>query len=85
MTDVEEAFAEFVASGRSGRRNALPDILGSPSGSTNPELPLQLSELSIKSGKPTQCTSMCKDGNPQREMQRNNTIGHSIHFVFVSK
>ncbi|CAM9619131.1 cAMP-dependent protein kinase inhibitor alpha-like [Petromyzon marinus] len=57
MTDVEEAFAEFVASGRSGRRNALPDILGSPSGSTNPELPLQLSELSIKSDEGSEAQS----------------------------
>uniref|UniRef100_A0A8C4WYQ2 Uncharacterized protein n=1 Tax=Eptatretus burgeri TaxID=7764 RepID=A0A8C4WYQ2_EPTBU len=30
MTDVGSAYAEFVATGRSGRRNAVPDIRDSP-------------------------------------------------------
>uniref|UniRef100_A0A3P9KAF6 cAMP-dependent protein kinase inhibitor alpha n=1 Tax=Oryzias latipes TaxID=8090 RepID=A0A3P9KAF6_ORYLA len=30
MSDVEAAYADFIASGRTGRRNALHDILQSP-------------------------------------------------------
>ncbi|XP_032829777.2 cAMP-dependent protein kinase inhibitor alpha-like isoform X1 [Petromyzon marinus] len=48
MTDVEPAsLSDFAASGRSGRRNALPDILGSPSGTSSGELPLKLAELTV--------------------------------------
>uniref|UniRef100_A0A670HYE1 cAMP-dependent protein kinase inhibitor beta n=1 Tax=Podarcis muralis TaxID=64176 RepID=A0A670HYE1_PODMU len=32
MTDVEPVVTDFAASGRAGRRNALPDILGSSAG-----------------------------------------------------
>uniref|UniRef100_A0A8C0IXV7 cAMP-dependent protein kinase inhibitor beta n=1 Tax=Chelonoidis abingdonii TaxID=106734 RepID=A0A8C0IXV7_CHEAB len=32
MTDVEPVVTDFASSGRAGRRNALPDILGSPAG-----------------------------------------------------
>ncbi|KAM4705540.1 cAMP-dependent protein kinase inhibitor alpha isoform 1-T2 [Rhinophrynus dorsalis] len=47
MTDVESTYADFIASGRTGRRNALHDILvSSPSGNTS-ELALKLSELDI--------------------------------------
>uniref|UniRef100_A0A8C1SID3 Uncharacterized protein n=1 Tax=Cyprinus carpio TaxID=7962 RepID=A0A8C1SID3_CYPCA len=47
MTEVEGAL-DFVSSGRSGRRNALPDILGSPAGVSPSDLPLKLAELSEK-------------------------------------
>nr|XP_032829797.1 cAMP-dependent protein kinase inhibitor alpha-like isoform X2 [Petromyzon marinus] len=51
MTDVEPAsLSDFAASGRSGRRNALPDILGSPSGASSGELPLKLAELTVTEG-----------------------------------
>uniref|UniRef100_A0A8C1P2K4 cAMP-dependent protein kinase inhibitor beta n=1 Tax=Cyprinus carpio TaxID=7962 RepID=A0A8C1P2K4_CYPCA len=46
MTEVEGAL-DFVSSGRSGRRNALPDILGSPAGVSPSDLPLKLAELSL--------------------------------------
>ncbi|XP_064269122.1 cAMP-dependent protein kinase inhibitor beta [Passer domesticus] len=47
MTDVEPVVTDFVSSGRSGRRNALPDILGSPAGAGTSELPHKLAELSV--------------------------------------
>ncbi|XP_067874415.1 cAMP-dependent protein kinase inhibitor beta [Heterodontus francisci] len=48
MTDVEPVVTDFVSSGRTGRRNALPDILGSPTGANSADLPHKLSELSIR-------------------------------------
>uniref|UniRef100_A0A8C5AUN8 cAMP-dependent protein kinase inhibitor beta n=1 Tax=Gadus morhua TaxID=8049 RepID=A0A8C5AUN8_GADMO len=47
MTEVEPVL-DFATSGRSGRRNALPDILGSPAGVGPTDLPLKLAELSLK-------------------------------------
>lgn len=47
MTEVEPVL-DFASSGRSGRRNALPDILGSPAGINPGDLPLKLAELSLK-------------------------------------
>ncbi|XP_064026332.1 cAMP-dependent protein kinase inhibitor beta isoform X1 [Pogoniulus pusillus] len=47
MTDVEPVVTDFAASGRSGRRNALPDILGSPAGAGTSDLPHKLAELSL--------------------------------------
>ncbi|XP_068090939.1 cAMP-dependent protein kinase inhibitor alpha [Hyperolius riggenbachi] len=46
MTDVESTYADFIASGRTGRRNALHDILTTSSGNTS-DLALKLSELDI--------------------------------------
>uniref|UniRef100_A0A8B9ZDE0 cAMP-dependent protein kinase inhibitor beta n=1 Tax=Buteo japonicus TaxID=224669 RepID=A0A8B9ZDE0_9AVES len=46
MTDVEPVVTDFAASGRAGRRNALPDILGSPAGAGTSDLPHKLAELS---------------------------------------
>ncbi len=45
MTEVQPVL-DFASSGRSGRRNALPDILGSPVG-VPPDLSLKLAELSL--------------------------------------
>ncbi|KAG8444289.1 hypothetical protein GDO86_009464 [Hymenochirus boettgeri] len=47
MTDVEPGVTDFAASGRAGRRNALPDILGSPAGGETSDLPQKLAELSL--------------------------------------
>ncbi|XP_063166594.1 cAMP-dependent protein kinase inhibitor beta [Candoia aspera] len=47
MTDVEPVVTDFAASGRAGRRNALPDILGSSAGAGMSELPHKLAELSM--------------------------------------
>lgn len=46
---------DFASSGRSGRRNALPDILGSPAGVSPTDLPLKLAQLSVTGMEPTQC------------------------------
>ncbi|XP_053314998.1 cAMP-dependent protein kinase inhibitor beta [Spea bombifrons] len=47
MTDVEPGVTDFASSGRAGRRNALPDILGSPAGAETADLPQKLAELSL--------------------------------------
>lgn len=47
MTDVEATYADFLASGRTGRRNALHDILQSPNDSDQRDLALTFSELSV--------------------------------------
>ncbi|XP_063781095.1 cAMP-dependent protein kinase inhibitor alpha [Pseudophryne corroboree] len=47
MTDVESTYADFIASGRTGRRNALHDILVSSTSGNTSELALKLSELDI--------------------------------------
>ncbi|KAG6932475.1 protein kinase (cAMP-dependent, catalytic) inhibitor beta [Chelydra serpentina] len=49
MTEVEPVL-DFASSGRTGRRNALPDILGSPAGVSPSDLPLKLAEMSLSSG-----------------------------------
>lgn len=55
MTDVEPVVTDFAASGRAGRRNALPDILGSPAGAGTSDLPHKLAELSVSEGKGCAC------------------------------
>lgn len=48
MTDVESSsYEDFIASGRTGRRNALHDILGSASNLESSELSETLSKLNI--------------------------------------
>ncbi|XP_077126809.1 cAMP-dependent protein kinase inhibitor alpha isoform X2 [Ranitomeya variabilis] len=48
MTDVESTYADFIASGRTGRRNAIHGILVSSASGNTSDLALQLSELDIK-------------------------------------
>ncbi|KAL7874494.1 hypothetical protein SRHO_G00054640 [Serrasalmus rhombeus] len=55
MTELEPVL-DFASSGRSGRRNALPDILGSPAG-VPPDLSLKLAELSLTDGPGAQSPS----------------------------
>ncbi|XP_077580465.1 cAMP-dependent protein kinase inhibitor alpha [Stigmatopora nigra] len=52
MSDFEVTYADFIASGRTGRRNALHDILQSPTDPEGRELPLtfSLSQLHINPG-----------------------------------
>ncbi|GCB62099.1 cAMP-dependent protein kinase inhibitor beta [Scyliorhinus torazame] len=57
MTDVEPGVTDFVSSGRAGRRNALPDILGSPTGANSSDLPHKLAELSISTDEGEEKTS----------------------------
>ncbi|XP_052452760.1 cAMP-dependent protein kinase inhibitor alpha [Carassius gibelio] len=47
MTDVEVTYEDFMASGRTGRRNAVHEILGSSGGLDASGLSQTLSELNI--------------------------------------
>ncbi|XP_030625853.1 cAMP-dependent protein kinase inhibitor alpha [Chanos chanos] len=47
MTDVESSYEDFIASGRTGRRNAVHDILGDTGGLDPSGLSQTLSELSV--------------------------------------
>ncbi|KAK5855464.1 cAMP-dependent protein kinase inhibitor beta [Gymnodraco acuticeps] len=62
MTEVEPVL-DFATSGRSGRRNALPDILGSPAGVNPGDLPLKLAEMTLKDG-PGGAQSPTAEGPP---------------------
>ncbi|XP_044532824.1 cAMP-dependent protein kinase inhibitor beta [Gracilinanus agilis] len=54
MTDVEPGVPEFSSSGRSGRRNALPDIRGSSDTPGSSELSNELaSSLTLSQDDPT--------------------------------
>lgn len=45
-----EPVLDFASSERAGRRNALPNILGSPAGVGPTDLPLKLAEMSLTLG-----------------------------------
>ncbi|KAM6903712.1 cAMP-dependent protein kinase inhibitor beta [Anarrhichthys ocellatus] len=62
MTEVEPVL-DFASSGRSGRRNALPDILGSPAGVNPGDLPLKLAEMNLTDG-PGGAQSPAAEGPP---------------------
>ncbi|KAM4633597.1 cAMP-dependent protein kinase inhibitor beta [Polymixia lowei] len=49
MTDVEPVVTDFASTGRTGRRNAMPDILGSNAGAGagTADLSGKLAELSV--------------------------------------
>uniref|UniRef100_A0A8C1N0H9 cAMP-dependent protein kinase inhibitor alpha n=1 Tax=Cyprinus carpio TaxID=7962 RepID=A0A8C1N0H9_CYPCA len=47
MTDVEVTYEDFIASGRTGRRNAVHDILGTSGSLDASRLSQTLSELNI--------------------------------------
>lgn len=57
MTEVQPVL-DFASSGRSGRRNALPDILGSPAGVNPSDLPLKLTELSLTGQSEEKCACL---------------------------
>ncbi|XP_028289070.1 cAMP-dependent protein kinase inhibitor alpha [Parambassis ranga] len=51
MTDVEATYEDFIASRRSGRRNAIHDIPAAPAGQGPSDLSESLAQLNInKSG-----------------------------------
>lgn len=60
MTDVETTYADFIASGRTGRRNAIHDILVSSASGNSNELALKLAGLDIN--KTGEFTSLCGHG-----------------------
>lgn len=47
MTDVETVVTDFAATGRTGRRNAMPDILGSNAGAEAADLSNKLADLAV--------------------------------------
>ncbi|KAF7242345.1 cAMP-dependent protein kinase inhibitor beta [Varanus komodoensis] len=64
MTEVEPVL-DFASSGRTGRRNALPDILGSPAGVSPTDLPLKLAEMSLNSDRSQEMQSPTTEVPPQ--------------------
>uniref|UniRef100_A0A3B4UFV5 cAMP-dependent protein kinase inhibitor alpha n=2 Tax=Seriola TaxID=8160 RepID=A0A3B4UFV5_SERDU len=73
MSDVEATYADFIASGRTGRRNALHDILQSPTDPEGRELPLtlSLSQLHINAGGGED--SQSSSSSAQREAEQRNS------------
>uniref|UniRef100_A0A8C3P7M6 Uncharacterized protein n=1 Tax=Chrysemys picta bellii TaxID=8478 RepID=A0A8C3P7M6_CHRPI len=68
MTEVEPVL-DFASSGRTGRRNALPDILGSPAGVSPSDLPLKLAEMSLSSGMYQTAGLALPDGTAGNDLQ----------------
>uniref|UniRef100_A0A3Q1JDM9 cAMP-dependent protein kinase inhibitor alpha n=1 Tax=Anabas testudineus TaxID=64144 RepID=A0A3Q1JDM9_ANATE len=77
MSDVEATYADFIASGRTGRRNALHDILQSPTDPEGRELPLtlSLSQLHINAGGGGNGAddSQSSSSSAQREAEQRNS------------
>ncbi|KAL6462742.1 hypothetical protein MHYP_G00291640 [Metynnis hypsauchen] len=69
MTDVEATYEDFIASGRTGRRNAVHDILGDSSGLDTSQLSQTLSELNIKAdeGNDGEKSQGSSDSDPKPE------------------
>ncbi|XP_026794061.1 cAMP-dependent protein kinase inhibitor alpha [Pangasianodon hypophthalmus] len=70
MTDVEATYEDFIASGRTGRRNAVHDILGETGGLDASGLSQTLSELNINKtdeGNDGEKSSSSSDSNPKPE------------------
>ncbi|KYO48127.1 cAMP-dependent protein kinase inhibitor alpha-like [Alligator mississippiensis] len=65
MTEVEPVL-DFASSGRTGRRNALPDILGSPAGVSPSDLPLKLAEMSLNADRSQEMQSPTTEVPPQQ-------------------
>uniref|UniRef100_A0A3P8S7K2 cAMP-dependent protein kinase inhibitor alpha n=1 Tax=Amphiprion percula TaxID=161767 RepID=A0A3P8S7K2_AMPPE len=75
MSDVEATYADFIASGRTGRRNALHDILQSPTDPEGRELPLtlSLSQLHINAGGGDDTEDSQSSSSIQREAEQRNS------------
>uniref|UniRef100_A0A3Q2VGJ8 cAMP-dependent protein kinase inhibitor alpha n=2 Tax=Haplochromini TaxID=319058 RepID=A0A3Q2VGJ8_HAPBU len=76
MSDVEATYADFIASGRTGRRNALHDILQSPTDPEGREMPLtlSLSQLHINAGGGDDTEdSQSSSSSAQREAEQRNS------------
>ncbi|XP_008118317.1 cAMP-dependent protein kinase inhibitor beta isoform X3 [Anolis carolinensis] len=75
MTDVEPVVTDFAASGRAGRRNALPDILGSSAGAGTSDLPHKLAELSMSEAEGAEGGEASSSGTT---MENQETEGKSM-------
>ncbi|XP_066542201.1 cAMP-dependent protein kinase inhibitor alpha [Hoplias malabaricus] len=70
MTDVEATYEDFIASGRTGRRNAVHDILGDSGGLDTSQLSQTLSELNINKadeGNDGEKSQDSSDSDPKQE------------------
>uniref|UniRef100_A0A3P8QS52 cAMP-dependent protein kinase inhibitor alpha n=1 Tax=Astatotilapia calliptera TaxID=8154 RepID=A0A3P8QS52_ASTCA len=78
MSDVEATYADFIASGRTGRRNALHDILQSPTDPEGREMPLtlSLSQLHINAGGGEERSSFKQEETWQNQVQGGEAIYH---------
>ncbi|KAM5211501.1 cAMP-dependent protein kinase inhibitor alpha isoform 1-T1 [Hipposideros larvatus] len=76
MTDVETTYADFIASGRTGRRNAIHDILVSSASGNSNELALKLAGLDInktEGEEDAQRTSTEQSGEAQGEAAKSES------------
>lgn len=73
MTDVEPVV--FAATSRTGRRNALPDILGSTAGPGAADLPDKLAELSVGADDGEQDGESSSSSDPPKETTEEKTEG----------
>ncbi|XP_038142731.1 cAMP-dependent protein kinase inhibitor alpha [Cyprinodon tularosa] len=68
MTDVEATYEDFIASRRSGRRNAIHEIAGSAGVQGAADLSQTLAQLNInKSGDEEDDTEKGQDSSPKEE------------------
>ncbi|XP_015244856.1 PREDICTED: cAMP-dependent protein kinase inhibitor alpha [Cyprinodon variegatus] len=68
MTDVEATYEDFIASRRSGRRNAIHEIAGSAGVQGAADLSQTLAQLNInKSGDKEDETEKGQDSSPKEE------------------
>uniref|UniRef100_A0A673AZW8 cAMP-dependent protein kinase inhibitor alpha n=1 Tax=Sphaeramia orbicularis TaxID=375764 RepID=A0A673AZW8_9TELE len=90
MSDVEATYADFIASGRTGRRNAMHDILQSPTDPEGRELPLTLAntlinkddqdKISIAMYTSTKINSIC---TAQKGVGRRKLVKSHPHLTFI--
>ncbi|XP_067290453.1 cAMP-dependent protein kinase inhibitor alpha [Pseudorasbora parva] len=76
MTDVEVTYEDFIASARTGRRNAVHEILGSPGGLDSSGLSQTLSELNISKAERNdgeKCQSSADSESKQEESKGDGT------------
>ncbi|KAG7465673.1 hypothetical protein MATL_G00156070 [Megalops atlanticus] len=72
MTDVEPAVTDFEASGRTGRRNAVPDVQGSAAGAKLPEPPAENAASEGQGGEGSSTASPSKS-HPEGEEKPEGT------------
>uniref|UniRef100_A0A3Q3XFM4 cAMP-dependent protein kinase inhibitor alpha n=1 Tax=Mola mola TaxID=94237 RepID=A0A3Q3XFM4_MOLML len=77
MSDVEATYADFIASGRTGRRNAMHDILQSPTDPEGRELPLTLSlsqlHINVGGGDDTEDSQSSSSSSAHRDAEQRNS------------
>uniref|UniRef100_A0A3B3RUJ8 cAMP-dependent protein kinase inhibitor alpha n=1 Tax=Paramormyrops kingsleyae TaxID=1676925 RepID=A0A3B3RUJ8_9TELE len=86
MTDVESTYEDFIASGRSGRRNALHDIRGDPGDPDHGGVSETLSKIDINKtgggGIETCRDSLLLQPNNSPTQQHRATIKNHFSVIF---